>query len=56
MFTNTPPVRSQPKSFTDWSNHYGYDPNSAEAQADYSRYLDQWSFFQSFVKEVSNAY
>lgn len=34
------------KSYQEWCQHYGYDPDSAQARADYKRYLDELATLQ----------
>ena len=33
--------RQEPASYHAWCEHYGYDPGSPEAEADYAEYLRQ---------------
>jgi len=35
------------KTFAQWCEHYGYDPASDEARADYARYQEQLALFQA---------
>lgn len=39
------------KTFTEWCEHYEYDPASAEAKADYARYRKQLGLFQDLPEE-----
>lgn len=39
------------KTFIEWCKHYEYNPESPEAQADYSRYREQLELFQSLPEE-----
>lgn len=34
------------KTFTEWCQHYEYDPASPKAKADYERYREQLALFQ----------
>lgn len=37
-------------TYVEWCKHYGYDPETAEAKADYSRYLEQLAVFRQILK------
>lgn len=39
------------KTFTEWCEHYEYDPASPEAKADYERYREQLALFQELPGE-----
>lgn len=39
------------KTFTEWCEHYEYDPASPEAKADYERYREQLALFQELLDE-----
>ncbi|HGN8916287.1 TPA: hypothetical protein ACK10A_005656 [Klebsiella pneumoniae] len=39
------------KTFTEWCEHYEYDPASPEAKADYERYREQLALFQELPDE-----
>lgn len=34
------------RDFTEWCQHYDYDPSSEAAKADYAKYREQLNFFQ----------
>jgi|LSQX01.1.fsa_nt_gb hypothetical protein len=57
MFIKT---KTNPKSFEEWSEHYGYKTTSEEAKADYKRYQEQLArlqtLFYSESKEKSHGY
>lgn len=38
------------KTFDHWCRHYGYDPSSEAATADYAKYQEQLNFFQQLVE------
>ena len=40
-----------PASFAQWAEHYGYDPNSEDAEVDYQRYLDELEALESITRE-----
>lgn len=39
------------KTFIEWCEHYGYEPASPEAKADYDRYSEQLALFQALPDE-----
>lgn len=41
------------KSFTEWCQHYEYDPISPKVRADYQRYREQLELFQALPEEQS---
>ena len=53
-------TKTNPKSFEEWSEHYGYKTTSEEAKADYKRYQEQLArlqtLFYSESKEKSHGY
>lgn len=39
------------KTFTEWCQHYDYDPATDSAKADYDRYREQLALFQALPDE-----
>lgn len=44
-----------PASFKEWAEHYGYDPDSEDAEVDYQRYLDELAALESVVAKQDEA-
>ncbi|OOC08865.1 hypothetical protein [Thioalkalivibrio halophilus] len=44
-----------PASFAQWAEHYGYDPNSEDAEVDYQRYLDELAALEPVSRDEAEA-
>ena len=44
-----------PASFKEWAEHYGYDPNSEDAEVDYQRYLDELAALEPVSRDEAEA-